>query len=45
MASITGQRAQLVRKLAAEGLSVRKIAAAIEASPSAVHRLLSDRKG
>jgi DNA invertase Pin-like site-specific DNA recombinase len=43
--SITGQRAQLVRKLAAEGLSVRKIAAAIEASPSAVHRLLSDRKG
>jgi DNA invertase Pin-like site-specific DNA recombinase len=44
-ASITGQRAQLVRRLAAEGQSVRAIAAAIEASPSAVHRLLSDRKG
>lgn len=44
-ASITGQRAQLVRRLAAEGQSVRSIAAAIEASPSAVHRLLSDRKG
>ena len=40
-ASITGSRAQLVRRLAAEGQSVRSIAAAIEASPSAVHRLLN----
>jgi len=39
-ASITGQRAKLVRRLAAEGQSIRAIAAAIEASPSAVHRLL-----
>lgn len=44
-ASITGARAQLVRRLAAEGQSIRSIAAAIEASPSAVHRLLNDREG
>ena len=43
-ASITGSRAQLVRRLAAEGQSVRAIAAAIEASPSAVHRLLNSRE-
>ena len=39
--TIAGQRAQLVKRLAAEGQSVRQIAASIEASPSAVHRLLS----
>ena len=39
--TIGGQKALLVRKLAAEGQSVRQIAASIEASPSAVHRLLS----
>lgn len=44
-ASITGARAQLVRRLAAEGQSIRSIAAAVEASPSAVHRLLSDGEG
>lgn len=38
--TIAGQRAQLVKRLAAEGQSVRQIAASIEASPSAVHRLL-----
>jgi DNA invertase Pin-like site-specific DNA recombinase len=40
--TITGQRAQLVRRLAAEGQSVRVIAAAVDASPSAVHRFLAD---
>ena len=44
-ASITGARAQLVRRLAADGQSIRSIAAAIEASPSAVHRLLTDGEG
>ena len=44
-ASITGARAQLVRRLAADGQSIRSIAAAIEASPSAVHRLLNDSEG
>ena len=39
--TIAGQRAQLVKRLAAEGQSIREIAASIEASPSAVHRLLS----
>ena len=39
--TIAGQRAQLGKRLAAEGQSVRQIAASIEASPSAVHRLLS----
>jgi DNA invertase Pin-like site-specific DNA recombinase len=39
--TIAGQRAQLVKRLAAEGQSVRQIAASIDASPSAVHRLLS----
>jgi DNA invertase Pin-like site-specific DNA recombinase len=41
--TISGQKAQLVKRLAAEGQSVRQIAASIEASPSAVHRLLSKR--
>ncbi len=44
-ASITSSRAQLVRRLAAEGQSVRAIAAAVEASPSAVHRLLRGSGG
>ena len=44
-ASITGASAQLVRRLAADGQSIRSIAAAIEASPSAVHRLLKDGEG
>ena len=39
--TIAGQRAQLVKRLAAEGQSVLQIAASIEASPSAVHLLLS----
>lgn len=39
--TIAGQKAQLVKRLAAEGQSVRQIAASIDASPSAVHRLLS----
>jgi len=39
--SIAGQKAQLVKRLAAEGQSIRQIAASIDASPSAVHRLLS----
>ena len=39
--TISGQRAQLAKRLAAEGQSVRQIAASIDASPSAVHRLLS----
>ena len=39
--TISGQRAQLAKRLAGEGQSVRQIAASIEASPSAVHRLLS----
>jgi len=43
--SITGQRAKLVRRLAAEGQSIRAIAAAVEASPSAVHRLLGAEAG
>lgn len=38
--TISGQRAQLAKRLAAEGQSVRQIAASIDASPSAVHRLL-----
>ena len=32
--SITGQKAQLVRRLAAEGLSLRQIAASVDASAS-----------
>jgi len=44
-ASITGQRAKLVRRLAAEGQSVRAIASAIDASPSAVHRILRTEAG
>jgi DNA invertase Pin-like site-specific DNA recombinase len=39
--TIAGQKAQLVKRLAAEGQSIRQIAASIDASPSAVHRLLS----
>lgn len=39
--SITGQKAQLVRRLAAEGQSLRKIAASVDASPSAVARFLA----
>jgi DNA invertase Pin-like site-specific DNA recombinase len=38
--SITGAKAQLVKRLAAEGQSLRQIAASIDASPSAVHRYL-----
>jgi len=38
--TISGQRAQLAKRLAGEGQSVRQIAASIDASPSAVHRLL-----
>lgn len=41
--SITGQKAQLVRRLAAEGQSLRKIAASVDASPSAVARFLQRR--
>jgi len=41
--TIAGQKALLVKRLAAEGQSIRQIAASIEASPSAVHRLLSKR--
>jgi DNA invertase Pin-like site-specific DNA recombinase len=39
--SITGQKAQLVRRLASEGQSLRKIAASVDASPSAVARFLT----
>ena len=39
--TIAGQKAQLVKRLAAEGQSIRQIAASIDASPSAVHRLLT----
>ena len=39
--TIAGQKAQLVKRLAGEGQSIRQIAASIDASPSAVHRLLS----
>jgi DNA invertase Pin-like site-specific DNA recombinase len=39
--TIAGQKAQLVKRLAAEGQSIRQIAASIDSSPSAVHRLLS----
>jgi DNA invertase Pin-like site-specific DNA recombinase len=39
--TIAGQKAQLVKRLAAEGQSIRQIAASIDASPSAVHRLLN----
>ncbi|MCP9891938.1 recombinase family protein [Cyanobium sp. Aljojuca 7D2] len=39
--TIAGQKAQLVKRLAAEGQSIRQIAVSIDASPSAVHRLLS----
>lgn len=43
--TIAGQKAQLVKRLAGEGQSVRQIAAAIGASPSAVHRLLTRAGG
>ena len=43
--SITGARAHLVGRLAADGQSIRSIAAAVEASPSTVHRLLNDQEG
>jgi len=39
--TIAGQKAILVKRLASEGQSIRQIAASIEASPSAVHRLLA----
>ena len=38
--SITGQKAQLVRRLAAEGLSLRQIAASVDASASSIRRFL-----
>jgi DNA invertase Pin-like site-specific DNA recombinase len=38
--SITGQKAQLVRRLAAEGLSLRQIAASVDASASSIRRVL-----
>jgi len=38
--SITGAKAQLVKRLAAEGQSLRQIAASVDASPSAVQRYL-----
>jgi DNA invertase Pin-like site-specific DNA recombinase len=38
--TITGQKALLVKRLAAEGLSLRQIAASVDASPAAVHRFL-----
>ena len=38
--TITGQKALLVKRLATEGLSLRQIAASVDASPAAVHRFL-----
>jgi DNA invertase Pin-like site-specific DNA recombinase len=41
--SISGAKAQLVRRLAAEGQSLRQIAASVDASASAVRRFLQAR--
>jgi DNA invertase Pin-like site-specific DNA recombinase len=38
--TITGQKALLVKRLSTEGLSLRQIAASVDASPAAVHRFL-----